>query len=63
MIKDKYLSCEHVAKLLGFSTDHVRRMCKMGQISAEKIGTVWFILPRAIKGIARQRPVRKSKDA
>lgn len=55
MIKDKYLTAKEAGRLLGFTADHVRRLILNGKIKAEKFGYNWFILPRNIMRIKRQR--------
>jgi excisionase family DNA binding protein len=59
MIKDKYLSCNEAATLLGFTADHIRRMISKGRIKAEKVGRDWMIKATALKGITR---LRKRKE-
>ncbi len=58
MIKDKYLTSAQAAKLLGFTSDYVRRLITSGKIKAEKVGRNWLLSPVAIKGIKRQRNPR-----
>jgi excisionase family DNA binding protein len=55
MLRDKYLSTQEAAKLLGFTADHIRRLILQDHIKAEKIGNSWMIKPKDIANIKRRR--------
>lgn len=50
-----------VAKMLGFSADHVRRLILQGKIKAQKLGHNWIVDPKDIIHIKRQRLSKKAK--
>jgi excisionase family DNA binding protein len=55
MIKSHYLTSSEVAKLLGFTEGHVRRLIIQGKLKAEKVGGSWLIKPKDAQKIKRQR--------
>lgn len=57
---NKILTCAMVAKLLGYSPDHIRRLCGIGIIKAERLGHDWIIQEKDLKNIKHKRS--KSKD-
>lgn len=42
-ILDKIIDTKEASALWGLSQDHIKRMCKSGEISAKKIGNSWGI--------------------
>ena len=62
MIKGKYLTSAEVAKITGFSPDHIRRLILQGKIKAEKCGHSWLVAQKELKTIKRQRAIRTDKN-
>lgn len=65
MIKNKanYMTSTEAAKILGFTSDHVRKLIYQGKIKGEKLGRNWIIEKRYLDKIHRQRfPRNKEID-
>ncbi len=59
MIKEKLITTHDAAELLGFSHDHIRRLCREGKIKAEKLGNNWLLTEKSLKNIKRMRVEKK----
>jgi hypothetical protein len=55
MSKKELLSCRQAAQILGFTPEHVRRLCGSGKIKAHKIIHTWVMYESDLKNITRQR--------
>jgi len=54
-VLDKIMGVNEAAEKWGFSPDHVKRLCRDGDVSAVKIGKVWVIEKN------QEKPKRKRK--
>lgn len=43
-ILDQIIDVQQAAELWGLSPDHVKRLCRVGDIKAKKIGNSWAVL-------------------
>lgn len=57
--KANMITCTEAGKLLGFSSDYIRRMCGDGRIVAEKYAGIWIMNEKALKDIRRKRGLQK----
>lgn len=62
MTKDKLLTSASAAKILGFTSNYIRRLCSSGAIKSEKMGNSWIFTEAAIKNITRKRKVKLKED-
>lgn len=60
--ENKIYSLEEAAKLLGITERTLAEYCRLGTITARKVGE-WLILGQAIKDFLLQPPVNRLKDA
>lgn len=61
--KDEMITCNAAAKILDLTPDYIRRLCGLGRIKAEKLGSNWIMKKAAIKNIRRQRKRKGSVNA
>lgn len=47
--KKKYVKASEAARLVGYSSDHVSRLARVGEIDAEKRGRSWYVDPESLK--------------
>jgi excisionase family DNA binding protein len=52
---NNYLTSAQAAKLLGFSTDHIRNLINKGKLKASKFGRNWIIERKELLTVNRQR--------
>ncbi|MDN4609106.1 helix-turn-helix domain-containing protein [Sporosarcina highlanderae] len=43
-VLDQIISVQEAAELWGLSPDHVKRLCRDGDIIAKKVGNSWVVL-------------------
>lgn len=58
-LTDKLLNTSQVAKVLGYSIAHTRRLCSTGVIRAEKVGTDWLVKEANLKHVKRNPNLKK----
>lgn len=54
-ILDKIIDVQEAAKLWGLSPDHVKKLCRDGEVQAKKIGNSWAVLRDQENPKQRQR--------
>ena len=64
MTKNKidYVTCTQAAKIVGFTSDHLRRLLQTGKVDGEKIGGIWIINRKSLAKVKRLRFPRQQKD-
>ena len=60
---NKYVTSAQAAKLLGFSTDHIRNLINKGKLKASKFGRNWIIERKELLTVSRQRFSRIRENA
>ncbi len=45
---DEWLTVTQAAELVGYHPDHVRRLIRLGKITADKFATVWRVDRRSL---------------
>lgn len=50
----KYLALEEVAKIYPIEVRKLRRMCRLNEVRASKVGRCWFIAPDDMERVFRK---------
>lgn len=53
--QDQMLTTKMAGEILGFTANHIRRLCSKGIIKAEKLGHDWMLKKSSIEDIKRKR--------
>ncbi len=61
-MKEEYLTLDHVAAILGYKVDTIRRWIKRGRIAAVKIGSEWRITQSELSAFIAQQKAKQEEE-
>ncbi len=58
---EKYVSVNEAAAFVGFSRDHVARLCREGKVSGKRVGASWYVKESSFKDFLVLREMSRSR--